>query len=254
MSSLIEMQRNLADYIYDKSKAQIIEQINTDNISKERRLKVYHNNVIGSFDDVLADVYTTVKRLVGDDYFNGLAARYHQTYRSKSGNMNEYGVNFAQFIQSLTPEHKLLYLTDIAKLEWLFHDIYFAADTSKTMDLEALQALKEDQYFNISFEIHPSCAFLESQYPIHSIYNSVNSEQKINIDEHDKEIVLLERCLFDVNIHKLSELEYLFLQEIKQGKTIYNIYEALIEKDPQFDIGSLINKYISIGVLSNFNN
>ena len=58
--------------------------------------------------------------------------------------------------------------------------------------------------------------------------------------------MLIERCCGETKIHKLSEIEYLFLQNIKKRHNIYQIYEFLTAKNPNFDIGLLINKYVFI--------
>ena len=107
---LVNLQQEFANYVYDKKQTKIFDQIKSYGVSKERRLQVYYNNVIGNFDDVLAEIYKTVKGIVGEDYFKFLAKKYHQKYRSKSGNMDDYGAYFSGLLSSLKKSHKLLYL------------------------------------------------------------------------------------------------------------------------------------------------
>jgi hypothetical protein len=182
-----------------------------------------------------------------------LTDKYNQQYRSPSGNLDDYGKYFPALISSLKKEHKLLYLKDIARLEWLYHLVYFAKDV-KPIAIEKLQNLKPKEYYKVKFKLHPSCYLQVSSYPIYTIWSFTekNSRKKINIDKNSAEYVLVERCNFKSNIHNISAEEYFFLENIKKKKNIYQIYKILSKSNPDFDIGSLINKYISIGVLAEF--
>lgn len=249
---LQQLQKEFAAHLYNKKKDKIFDVIQKDAVPVNKRLQIYHNNVFGNFDSVLEMVYPKTKEVVGDDYFENLANIYHQKYRSLTGNLDDYGKYFPNIISNLKKEHQLIYLKDLAKLEWFYHQLYFSKD-AQPIDVIKLQNLKEKDYYQVKFKLHPSCKIIKSTYPIFTIWNiNKKSTKKINLNKNSGEMILLERCHFKSNIHKLDEQEYQFLQMIKKQNNIYQIYKNISKIYPEFDIGALINKYISNGVLSEF--
>lgn len=251
---LKEIQEEFAKHIYDKTQNKVFDVIDESDIDKNERLEIYRNNVLGNFDTALELTYEVIKKLVGDQYFESLSKKYHQKYRSKSGNLDDYGNYFHRLISSLKKEHQLPYLSDIAKLEWRYHLAYFAANTTP-LDTKKLQQVPEENFSELIFKLHPSCHLFSSQYPVFTIWNNVrkNFKKEINIKNKKGELILIERSHLKTNIHNLSEIEYMFLQNIKKKSTLYKIYETLGKVDPQIAIGLLVNKFVSNGVLNNFN-
>ena len=80
-------------------------------------------------------------------------------------------------------------------------------------------------------------------------------EFKDIIDLHfklKKEYILIERSGQQTNIHNLSKPELLFLKYIKNNQNLYEIYQNISQEFPDFDIGSLMNKFISNGTIVNY--
>jgi hypothetical protein len=249
---LKELQTQFANHIYNSENTKIFSEITNHKASIADRMQVYRNNVFGNFESVLEIIYPTTKQIVGEGYFYSLSTLYHQKYYSESGNLDEYGKYFSTLIRSLEKEHNLAYLKDIANLEWKYHWAYFGKDVP-VFDLEKFQKLKQKDLFKLKFKLHPSCQLIHSKYPIYSIWNFASvKNKKLNLKELSKEYVLVERANWQVNIHSILESDFWFLKQIKNKKNIFQIYKDLNKKYPNFDIGSSINKYISIGVLSKF--
>ena len=55
---------------------------------------------------------------------------------SRSGDLNDYGEDFADFLADYPHARELSYLPDVARLEWLVQIVYYAAD-APTPDLSA---------------------------------------------------------------------------------------------------------------------
>jgi hypothetical protein len=250
---LEELQKQFANQIYNPKNNKIFSEIKTSKIAIADRLEVYRNNVFGGFDSVLEIMYPATKQLVGADYFQNLCSKYHQQYPSTSGNLDEYGKYFSKLIGDLKNQHNLAYLRDLAALEWRYHLAYFIKDV-EAFDLEKFQKLKQKDLFKVKFKLHPSCHLISSRYPIYSIWEFSNKKnnKKLNLENLNHQFILIERANWQVNIHNLSEPEFLFLKQLKNQKNIYQVYQDLGQKHQNIDIGSLINKYISNGVLSRF--
>lgn len=251
---LYKLQKNFANHIVDEKNRDVFSQIvgNNQNLTK-KRLNIYRNNVFGSFEDSLSLTYAIVKKIVGDDYFFHLTRKYQENYKSNSGNLEDYGEYFSKLLKDNENEHKLLYLSDIAILEWYYNLAYLSKDV-KPIDLKTLQNIDGEVFMDLYFQLHPSCYLMASQYPIFSIYriNNNDTEEKINIAQKEGEYILIERSLSQVNVNNLSKIEYNFLKMTAGGMNVYEIFNNISQYTDNFDIGSWVNKYISLGIISNF--
>jgi hypothetical protein len=251
--NLKELQKQFAQHICNPENNKIFNEITVYKTSVNDRLQIYRNNIFGNFSSVLEITYPAIKQLVGEDYFYNLCVKYRQQYNSKSGNLDEYGKYFSKLIGDLKKEHQLPYLKDLANLEWQYHWAYFAKDAT-VFDLAKFQKLKQKDLFKVKFQLHPSCHLIASKHPIYNIWQFAQkvTNKKLNLENLSKQYILVERSSWQVNIHNLCELEFWFLKQLKNQQNIYQIYQNLSKKYQDFDIGTLINKYISIGVLSSF--
>lgn len=251
---LAKLQEKFSKNIYDRKNLEICTNINFGKIDINERLDIYRNNVLGSFDDALKMTYPVTNKIVGDDCFENFISKYHHSYKSNSGNLEDYGESFPELIKQLEPDHKLLYLSDVAKLEWFYNLAYFCKD-SAIIDIKKLQSLGEEDFMSLNFDLHPTCHIISSKDPLYSIWNENRQEEtnkEINLEENKGQFIIIERSYLNVNVHELTKLEYDFLRLTKEGKNIYHIHEILSNEEEDFDIGSLINKFISSGIITNF--
>jgi len=93
-----------------------------------RRFAVYRNNVVVSLIDALADTYPVVQQLVGDEFFRAMARVFAFAQPPVSPVMAHYGAGFAEFVEGFPPAAALPYLADVARLEYLYVQVYHAAD------------------------------------------------------------------------------------------------------------------------------
>jgi hypothetical protein len=252
--NLARLQEKFAKNIYDQDNLEICANVNSSKIDINDRLDIYRGNVLGSFEDALSMTYPITHKIVGDDCFENFISKYNHSYRSNSGNLEDYGDKFPKLIKDLEKDHKLLYLSDVAKLEWFYNLAYFCKD-AQVIDIKKLQSLSEEDFMTLSFELHPTCHIIASKYKIYSIWDENRQEninKEINLEENKGQFIMIERSSFKVNVHELTKIEYLFLELTKEGKNIYQIHEVLGNEKEGFDIGFLINKFISSSIITNF--
>lgn len=91
-------------------------------------IKVYHHQYFNSLKQALANSYSCVKRLVGDNFFNLLAENFIKTHPLKTGNIINYGHEFPIFISHHQSCKTLPYLGDVARFEQLYERCYFSLD------------------------------------------------------------------------------------------------------------------------------
>lgn len=97
------------------------------------RFAVYRNNVIVALIDALADTYPAVQQLVGEEFFRAMAREFALDHPPTSPVMAHYGEGFAEFVADFPPAAALPYLADMARLEYLYVQVYHAADDAPAM-------------------------------------------------------------------------------------------------------------------------
>ena len=112
-----------------------------------------------------------VKLLVGDDFFRFLAKRYIEQHPSRSANLHHFGSELAGFIAAFEPAKELVYLADVAALEWACHVAYFA-DDENALDIDKLAQVTPEQYSDLVLHTHPSCRVVRSRYPVAAIWHA----------------------------------------------------------------------------------
>jgi len=241
MTDLAKIQQNFAKHIYKKSDKKILNETIHSDIEALERLNIYRNNVLGNFESILSSIFIVTKKIIGDKKFDELTQKFCQKFPSKSGDLNEFGTEFPQFIKSCEPK----YLKDLAQLELFYHQSYFAAKPKKEFDLDKFKKIKAEDFSKIIFTLNPSCILLASKFAIFSIWQK---EQKI------KNFAKPEFTAIHSNkILSLSAEEFLFLSLILQKKPLYKIYESLCKKSKkEIDIGALINRFIADGTIIKF--
>ena len=255
MKEILALQNNFKDHIYQKSDLEILNNLPYSKEEALARLNIYRNNVLGNYDSVLESIFEVVLQLVGEKYFSQLCDSYNQEFHSKSGNLDNFGDEFPRFLKKIKSQHKLEFLPDLAKLELLFHKAYFA-NSSAIFDLQKFKTIKEDDFFNLKFDLHPSCSIFASKFAVFSIWKNNVENKKEKIDAFNPEFALVERARGMVNIHNINQEEFLFLKNIsssKPKKNLFQTYEKISQTtNKECDIGQMVNKFIASGVITNF--
>lgn len=241
MTDLLSLQRNFAKHIFAKSNHDILKQVAHSNLEALARLNIYRNNVVGNFESILSSIFVVTKKILGEKKFEKLIEKYCQKFPSKSGDLNEFGKEFPQFLCS----HKPLFLKDLAQLELFYHQSYFIAASGTKFDLKKFQKLSEENFSDLIFTLNLSCVLFSSKFAIFSIWQK---EQKLR-NCMKAELAMIRSD----GIFLLNEEEFLFLSLILQKKKLDKIYETLCHKlKKEVNIGALINRFIANGTITEF--
>lgn len=253
MHWLHDLQQDLSHFVFQETR-QIPFGIKGNGLSVEQRLTIYRNNTLLGLKAVLRDIYPVVNRLVGDVFFNRLAAAYVKEFPPRSACLMTYGEHFPELIVSFEAAQGLAYLADTARLEWFWHEAYHEADT-QSLPLSALAQIDPSQYGQLGFRLHPSARFVASDYPIERIWvsNQADYSGQECIDLHAGGCrLLLYRPQWQVEIHYLTAAEYQFLTLLNSGKALSETVEILICDSPGVNIQPLLQHWLLQGLLSDF--
>jgi hypothetical protein len=181
---------------------------------KPRRYAVYRNNVTVSLIRAMESNFPVVRRLLGEQYFAGLAREFVQKHPPKSPLMFHYGSAFSDYLNSEEDLADYPYLGDVAKLEQQLRLSYHEAD-APALPTTAMAQVAEDDLMMATFTPHPAMAIVESRFAIHSIYSANQGDAALPVgDVSNAEAVLVVRPLHDIALHPLNNAQCVFLNSL----------------------------------------
>ena len=225
--------------------------IRSDGLSAASRLDIYRNNVFSNYRQALRAVYPVVEKLVGAEFFEHAADHYIRAYPSSSGDLNQYGSAFAQFLAGFAPVQSLPYLHDVAELEWLVEQVFHAADHAP-FDLARLQAIPIKDYAGLKFQLHPACRLYASSFPVALIWrvNQADWKGNTNVDlGQGGQTLLVHRQEFAIVLRPLAAGEFAMLQQLANGSSFTSAYEAAQLAQADFDLNDFLQQHIVLSTL-----
>jgi len=222
-------------------------------ICLENRMKVYRNNVIRSLIDAAMAALPMTEKLVGREFLEQAMRAFMVNNLPSQGNLNLYGIEFPDFIQTYELAKNLPYLQDFTRLEWLWEAAYNALDDLPLEPAELINIAEEDMP-NLRFSFRKSFALLESAYPLDEIIDFCRAEDQDNLQQvSDRGCkLMIYRPDLKVELRRLDDAEYLFLSALLDGQTIHETAEILTESYPDADLTPLLQKHLQLGTFSGF--
>jgi hypothetical protein len=251
MSELLESQRGFAAALRDAgASSRASRWLVGDATLMKQRLAIYRANVAASAAKALAAAYPVLLKVVGNEFFNGLARAYLRAWPSICGNLYDYGGEFAAFLDEFPHVQSLPYLADLARLEWQVHRAHGAAD-AKPWDPVGLTAVAPESQGEIRFEWAASAAVMSSVYPIAQIWTIHQPEYagEFAVDWSVAERVLVARAGFRVTVTALEAGDAAFLIAALAGGTLDDAATAALDADPAFDLGVLLARVIASNLI-----
>lgn len=253
MPSLHDIQSAFLRAVFEGREQDIAPHIVALGVAPDARLAVYRNNVLHNYHEALRAVYPVVERLVGEEFFAQAARRYALSSPSLSGDIQDYGRSFPEFLAALPGAAELSYLPDTARLEWLAHETFHAAE-HPPLDPSALAAVPAERYPELRFTLHPSCRLIASPWPVQRIWE-VNQPGYPGDESVDLGVggvrLLVWRPGFQVEMVPLPAGQYALLAALAAGQTLSAACDAALAQEAGFDIAAALRAGVSDGVLVN---
>lgn len=147
---------------------------------EQDRLKIYHNNAFQALNNALQQVFSVCQIVVGERCFSQLVKGYMRQYPLTELNLNSYGQHFSTWLATEIRQHSgfatLPYLGELAQLEWLLNQSYYAMDKACFMqaghyELTELAALTDVQQSKVTLLLAPDVSLFTCRYPVHHVVN-----------------------------------------------------------------------------------
>jgi hypothetical protein len=255
MLRLRELQQNFAAAVLDGAQNGFERQIQEAGLSGARRLQIYRNNTLLNLTASLRATYPVICRLVGNGFFDYAAAQYLAAYPSRSGDLEEFGGDFARFLETFAPAAELVYLPDVARLEWIYRQIFYAAD-HPPLNLTALAQVPIEQQGDLHFQRHPAAQLLQSAFPILRIWQ-VNQEDyagdaAVDLTAGGIKLLALRRDNFEIEFQPLAAGEFILLLALEQGCSFAAACEQAMTAQPDVDLSACFSRHVFQGALVSF--
>ena len=203
-----------------------------------KRLDIYRNNIVYALVRSLEALYPALCRLMGQAFFEQIAADFARTHPPPHGRLVEYGFEFPDFVATYEAAAGYAWFADVARLEVAWHRAYVAAE-APSLRIRDLEAVPPEQMSMIELVLHPSCQWLESRYPVSEIWRLGRDENEPDAPikvEGGAEWLMVIRPEAEVEVRTLSEASYRFGQALNGGLALGAAWEAGSAIDPNFDL------------------
>jgi hypothetical protein len=214
-----------------------------------KRFAVYRNNVMAGLTQVLEQRFPVTERLVGEEFFRGMARAFIAAHPARSPLLFDYGEALPDFIAAFDAAAGVPYLADVARLEAAWSRAYHAAEATP-LTAAALASVAADKLPDLGLERHPSAFLLRSAWPIGSIWAAHQAEAVEPVGHARPEAVLVVRPDATVTVHILPAQDVPFAEALLEGVPLGEAARKAAAAGGAFDFGSALVGLIGLGAFS----
>lgn len=254
MSALRDIQQAFAEGVLSGRFDSMAEHLHVPGSTPARRLGIYRNNTLSNLRGALRQVYPIVYQLVGDEFFNQAARQFIAEYPSSSGDLNDYGGDFAQFLVGYEPAVELDYLSDVARLEWALEQAYYAPD-HEPLALSRLGTVSPEHYIDLRLKLYPAITLMQSDYPLQEIWrvHQPDYEGDGTVDlSAGAEWLLITRRAMQCMIEPITQVEYIFLRCLQEGNSFIEAVTAALANDESYPLQERLATLVTQGDIVDF--
>jgi hypothetical protein len=144
----------------------------------------------------------------------------------------------------------------LARLEWVCHEAYQAAD-SLPLSEEQLRAIASVDPSQVTFQFHAAARLLSFPFPVHRVWLALQPEAladevaELPLPEQETGVVVT-RGDGKVQVTPLARTDYLLLEAMSRGVDAASVERIAIESEPEFDFPRFLATVLSLRLLSGF--
>lgn len=254
MSALRDLQRDFMAAVFSEEKDALARHLPGTATESAWRIDIYRNNAVSNLSSALESAYPVIVKLVGAEFFHYAAQEYISRCPSVSGDLHVFGEAFGAFLAAFPPAAQLPYLPNVARLEWLCHKAYFAADHAP-LALDRLKQVAPEHYGRLQFRLNPACALFESAFPVERIWQ-VNQDRYTGDQALDLSsgaaTVMVKREMYRVAVSALPRSEWCGLHALSTGHTFATACDVALQIDPNLNLGAALRRWVEEAILVDF--
>jgi hypothetical protein len=243
MPALLELQQSLRAQLFGGA-------VPPDAASGER-LAIHRNTGLATLVNALRLSYPAIQRLVGAEFFEGAAREFIRRHPPTSPCLNDYGASLPGFLAAFAPAATLVYLADVARLEWAVNRALHADDAPR-LDLARLAALEQAAVSRLRFAVHPAVSVLRLEFPADAIWRAVLEQDDAAMAALDLAAgpvhLLVERDADAVQVRRLNAARWQFASRLCAGDPLY----TMVEHAPDADLSAWLAEHLASGRIIDF--
>jgi hypothetical protein len=249
--ALRDLQTAFAAHLLEGSVDRVTDSVVGDSITAAARLRIHRHQVFDSLATALASTFDTVQALVGEGFFRTMVRAYVARTLPAHPVLAEYGADFPIFIADHEPARGLIYLADIARLDWAL-SAAVQAPSGTALGVADLQAIPMEQLPEQRLTLAPGHALIQSPYPIGRIRAAAQSDAKAEVFDLENEparLVVLRRG-DGASFVAIGPGEASFLAALAGGQTLEMAAAAGFGIDPGFDLSAGFARFLALGLFA----
>jgi hypothetical protein len=223
-------------------------------IGATQRVEIYRDSSRRAREKALEAIYPVCRQVVGHRCFAGLAADFMNARPSRSGDLNVYGGDFPQHLQTHVDLRGsfagLPYLSDLARLEWHWHAVYYAPD-DPAFDVPGFTALTvaghaEDAWFHLSAALR----LFASDYPVREIWRRHReTRDTASVPVGAREYSVIHRDQFRPEIDAVEPRTFRLLDAVSKGRSLAELAadELPVEQIPHLIASGWVTDFSTSG-------
>lgn len=223
---LAELQRDFARAVRGDALAVPRLGIDPGALNAERRVAVYRNHHRISLATALAANFPIVVKVIGEDAFQALALSYLAIDPPREPSLAAYGAGFPAFIEGDPRAQSLVYLGDVARLDWALN-VAERADDLPSFSAHCLSEIDPEQLGALRLKPHPSLTLLSSLYPLLGIRDvAAGRAEGVSLDAGGVDLLIWRRDCAPVCM-PLDPAATRFIRALVEGQTLSEATESL---------------------------
>lgn len=248
--SLSELQAGFARAMIDGAAPALLPWIGTRGIDPAARLQIYRNSILATQVDSLLGSFPAVERMLGADCFDGWATRYAAWHGSRSGNLQNLGDDFADYLEAQPELASLTWLGDLARLDWLRQCTILAAD-GDALDAAALQAAFAAAGDDPFVQLLPCAHAMTADFPLFDLWRYTESPDQLSVAlDGGAQGVLLWREDGQVAMQACTPAAVAFILALKRGERLSIALATARAIDPDVPIEALLGPLLGAALIS----
>ncbi|MDE3009423.1 MAG: putative DNA-binding domain-containing protein [Pseudomonadota bacterium] len=194
------------------------------------RLAIYRRSSRHAQRQALAAAYPVIAALLGAELFQALCEDHLRVPGSRAGDLHCLGEGFCDTLRAEAACAGLDFLPEVARLEWLVHRSFFAADQTSAVALDP-GVIAPHELPRLRPILAPGLALLACATPAGRIWRAHQPDSPERLADIDPaagpEWLAVRRVAAGVCLDSLSAQEFALLEALERGLTLAQALDAL---------------------------
>ncbi len=188
-------------------------------LTVQNSLLVYERGYHARLTEALGETYEGIWWVLGDEGFFLLAKKYLNAHPSDTYTLSNIGRQLPSFLHSYSETKDFPFLPDLARYEWLFHEL-FHRQQHPSISPDALQQVLGAG--DAALKFGAAVALFEAPYSVYNIWRRKNADPNDRSPIHwdQPQHLLLYKHQQRILVKELEGQEARILGHLLQGKTI----------------------------------